>query len=97
MILDKSLVDYSTGEPFEIEPPLECSITNSSVMQIQSGYQVLCRGMLNQKNLTTQNICHFFAENLELLSSMVVDDSDIRSQFSDCDEWFRRWATIFVE
>ncbi len=85
MILDKSLVDYSTGEPFEIEPPLECSITNPSVMQIQSGYQVLCRGMLNQKNLTTQNICHFFAENLDLLSSMVIDDSDVRSQFSDCE------------
>ena len=84
-MLNKSLADYSMENPVEIRAPLEYSITNPSIMRTQSGYQVLCRGMLNQKNLTTQNICYFLGEDLELLNSNVIDDSDVRNQFSDCE------------
>lgn len=83
-MLDNSLADYFGLTPFEIDSPKEHLITNPSVIRIQSGYQVLCRGMLDQENLTTKNICYFFNENFEFLNSTVIGDNDVRRQFLEC-------------
>lgn len=83
-MLDNSLADYFGLTPFEIDSPREYLITNPSVIRIQSGYQVLCRGMLDQENLTTKNICYFFDENFELLNCTVIGDDDVRRQFPEC-------------
>jgi len=83
-MLNKSLTNFFSLTPFEINSPEEYAITNPSVIRIESGYQILCRGMLEEKNLTTKNICYFFNGNLELLSSTVISDDDVRKKFLEC-------------
>lgn len=83
-MLSKSLADYFGSKPFEISAPKEYAITNPSVIKMQSGYQVLCRGMLDKKDLTTQNIFYSFDENFNFLNFFVIDDVDVRGQFAEC-------------
>jgi hypothetical protein len=83
-MLNKSLANYFSLTPFEIHSLEEYAITNPSIIRIESGYQILCRGMLEEENLTTKNICYFFNENFELLNSTVISDDDVRKQFLEC-------------
>lgn len=83
-MLSKSFADYFGSKPFEVSAPKEYAITNPSVINLQSGYQVLCRGMLDKRDLTTQNILYFFDKNFNFLNFVVIDDVDVRNQFPEC-------------